>query len=61
MNDLSSRPVCPTCRKQLSVDTQQAKQVFCSKRCQTIDLGSWLSDQYRIPVEDTDDEDPEAI
>jgi endogenous inhibitor of DNA gyrase (YacG/DUF329 family) len=22
---------------------------FCSFRCQTIDLGNWLSEEYRIP------------
>jgi endogenous inhibitor of DNA gyrase (YacG/DUF329 family) len=24
---------------------------FCSFRCQTIDLGKWLSEDYRIPGE----------
>lgn len=27
---------------------------FCSFRCQTIDLGNWLSEEYRIPVHDDD-------
>jgi endogenous inhibitor of DNA gyrase (YacG/DUF329 family) len=25
---------------------------FCSERCQTIDLGRWLDERYRIPAED---------
>jgi endogenous inhibitor of DNA gyrase (YacG/DUF329 family) len=29
---------------------------FCSFRCQTIDLGNWLSEEYRIP-----DESPAAV
>ena len=24
---------------------------FCSERCQTIDLGRWLDERYRIPAE----------
>jgi len=27
---------------------------FCSFRCQTIDLGNWLSEEYRIPMRDDD-------
>lgn len=27
---------------------------FCSFRCQTIDLGKWLSEEYRIPGESVD-------
>ena len=25
---------------------------FCSERCQTIDLGHWLDERYRLPAED---------
>jgi endogenous inhibitor of DNA gyrase (YacG/DUF329 family) len=25
---------------------------FCSRRCRTIDLGRWLSEEYRIPSSD---------
>lgn len=25
---------------------------FCSERCQTIDLGRWLDERYRIPASD---------
>lgn len=25
---------------------------FCSERCQTIDLGRWLDERYRIPTSD---------
>ncbi|HTE50019.1 MAG TPA: DNA gyrase inhibitor YacG [Kofleriaceae bacterium] len=31
---------------------------FCSERCQTIDLGHWLDERYRIPTaEAPSDED----
>jgi uncharacterized protein len=29
---------------------------FCSFRCQTIDLGKWLSEEYRIPEGDDQSE-----
>ncbi|MBX3159350.1 MAG: DNA gyrase inhibitor YacG [Deltaproteobacteria bacterium] len=33
---------------------------FCSHRCQLIDLGRWLGEEYRIPVEHGDGEPPVA-
>jgi endogenous inhibitor of DNA gyrase (YacG/DUF329 family) len=27
---------------------------FCSQRCQLIDLGKWLDEDYRIPAEPVD-------
>jgi hypothetical protein len=29
---------------------------FCSARCQTIDLGRWLGETYRIPAEEPEDQ-----
>jgi uncharacterized protein len=29
---------------------------FCSERCQTIDLGNWLGESYRIPTQESPDE-----
>jgi endogenous inhibitor of DNA gyrase (YacG/DUF329 family) len=41
--------VCPICRKQLPVlDADAPYRPFCSERCKSIDLGSWLSGTYRI-------------
>jgi endogenous inhibitor of DNA gyrase (YacG/DUF329 family) len=28
---------------------------FCSKRCRTIDLGRWLSEEYKVPGGPADD------
>jgi endogenous inhibitor of DNA gyrase (YacG/DUF329 family) len=49
--------VCPICRKELPVlDADAAYRPFCSQRCKSIDLGSWLEGKYRIsrPVEEED-------
>jgi endogenous inhibitor of DNA gyrase (YacG/DUF329 family) len=43
---------CPTCKiehKPLTLDLGP----FCSSRCQLIDLGQWLSEEYRLPDHST--------
>jgi endogenous inhibitor of DNA gyrase (YacG/DUF329 family) len=53
-----ARPnACPICKKQLPVlDADAPYRPFCSPRCKSIDLGSWLEGCYRIsrPVEEED-------
>jgi uncharacterized protein len=39
---------CPTCRHEAKQDGNQLFP-FCSERCQLIDLGRWLGEEYRIP------------
>jgi len=33
---------------------------FCSERCKQIDLGSWISETYRIPTKNTDENEDET-
>lgn len=42
---------CPICKKALA-ETTRAPRPFCSARCRTVDLGRWLNEEYRVPVED---------
>jgi len=44
---------CPTCR---GVAVKDGNKVFpfCSERCQLVDLGRWLTEEYRIPEEPAD-------
>ena len=54
---------CPICKRTVPDDAQEAPdRPFCSARCKTIDLGSWLTEAYRIssPVaeEDLDEGSP---
>ncbi len=45
---------CPTCGKPADVKYRP----FCSKRCADIDLGRWLKESYRVPTDETpQDED----
>ncbi|GIX13311.1 MAG: DNA gyrase inhibitor YacG [Paracoccaceae bacterium] len=41
---------CPICGK----PTEARHRPFCSRRCQQIDLGRWLSGAYAIPVAEED-------
>ena len=39
---------CPTC-KRAAPRADNKLFPFCSERCQLIDLGRWLGEEYRIP------------
>jgi endogenous inhibitor of DNA gyrase (YacG/DUF329 family) len=45
---------CPICGKPAT----EASKPFCSERCRDVDLNRWLSDSYKIPAKD-DEEDAE--
>jgi endogenous inhibitor of DNA gyrase (YacG/DUF329 family) len=50
---------CPTCQTPSAWSSANPFRPFCSERCKLIDLGSWASEHYSIPVEeDTDIEIP---
>lgn len=42
---------CSICDKTLSLEGN-AFRSFCSERCRLLDLNSWLTEQYRVPVDD---------
>lgn len=54
------KATCPSCKKASLKDGNKVFP-FCSERCQLVDLGRWLNEEYRVPAEraDPDDEDPE--
>ncbi len=48
---------CAICGKPVN----PAYRPFCSRRCADIDLGRWLTESYRIPVENgSEPTDPEG-
>jgi endogenous inhibitor of DNA gyrase (YacG/DUF329 family) len=55
---------CPTCQKALIGEPTGPHRPFCSERCRSIDLGSWLDGAYRISAplgeEDLDEGLPEG-
>ena len=40
---------CPICGK----PAQERTRPFCSERCRKIDLDRWRSEAYRVPTEET--------
>jgi endogenous inhibitor of DNA gyrase (YacG/DUF329 family) len=52
-------PKCPICNKDVKERSKNVAFPFCSPRCKTIDLGKWINEEYRVPVEDSNDEVPE--
>jgi len=51
------RTICPTCKVVSSEgSSNRATHPFCSERCRTIDLGTWLTGGYRIATADTDED-----
>lgn len=47
---------CPICQKPVTPRSRNQSFPFCSPRCKTVDLGKWLSEEYRVPVEEESDE-----
>jgi endogenous inhibitor of DNA gyrase (YacG/DUF329 family) len=45
---------CPQCGKEIE-NPKQAWRPFCSERCKLIDLGKWISGQFRIAGEEQDE------
>jgi hypothetical protein len=50
---------CPTCRT-LTAWQGNPHRPFCSVRCRLIDLGHWLDERYRVPANDSPEDDGEA-
>lgn len=43
---------CPLCRRETNWEDNPWKP-FCSERCQTIDLGNWATESYKVPLAET--------
>lgn len=48
--------LCPICNKPAAPRAENPSFPFCSTRCKTVDLGKWLNEEYRVPVEEESDE-----
>jgi endogenous inhibitor of DNA gyrase (YacG/DUF329 family) len=46
---------CPICNKAVAPRAKNSAFPFCSDRCKTVDLGKWLNEEYRVPLQDEDD------
>jgi endogenous inhibitor of DNA gyrase (YacG/DUF329 family) len=48
---------CPICNKDAKGRAENPAFPFCSPRCKSIDLGKWLNEEYRVPLDDDGDGD----
>ena len=39
---------CPSCNKPVEWQDNPFRP-FCSERCKLVDLGKWVSEEYRVP------------
>jgi endogenous inhibitor of DNA gyrase (YacG/DUF329 family) len=47
---------CPICKKPAAPRAENKAFPFCSARCKQVELGKWLSEEYRVAtVEDDED------
>lgn len=62
MTESNKGPRCPVCSAVSKPKAENSAFPFCSKRCRTIDLGSWLDERYRLSDGESDQAaiDPEA-
>ena len=48
---MTKRMKCPVCGKPAEWQHNPARP-FCSERCQLIDFGHWVDEEYRVPAEE---------
>jgi uncharacterized protein len=48
--------VCPNCHKPAAPRSENPSAPFCCPRCRQVDLGRWLSEEYRVPERPLDAE-----
>ena len=51
---------CFICRKEVPARADNPAFPFCSARCQLVDLGHWLSGDYRIPTDAQPEDESEG-
>jgi endogenous inhibitor of DNA gyrase (YacG/DUF329 family) len=50
--------ICPVCKKSTTWE-ENSWRPFCSEKCKLIDLGKWVSEEYRIEGEKSESEQRE--
>jgi len=52
--------ICPICGAEVRPRGANKSFPFCTSRCQSIDLGKWLDEDYRVPSDPVDGENVDA-
>lgn len=48
---------CPICDREAKPREENGSFPFCSARCKMVDLGKWMNEEYRIPVDELDEDE----
>jgi len=48
--------ICPICKNTTTWE-ENPWRPFCSERCKLIDLGKWVSEEYKIPVKSEEEKE----
>ena len=48
--------VCPICKAETTWE-ENPDRPFCSERCRMIDLGKWVSEEYRVKGDNNEEAD----
>lgn len=49
---------CPQCGKEIVWSSENKYRPFCSERCKMIDLGQWAKEEYRVPADEQQEDQP---
>lgn len=49
--------ICPICGGEVGPRKENPCFPFCNARCKTIDLGKWMNEEYRVPADDSEDQE----
>jgi hypothetical protein len=52
--------ICPICKKKTTWE-ENPWRPFCSERCKLIDLGKWVTEDYKIEGEEQKEEKNDEI
>lgn len=44
---------CPICGRPTEYEGNEFRP-FCSERCKLLDLGAWIDEEYKLPVESSE-------
>lgn len=51
---------CPRCGNVTQFSSENPFRPFCSERCQTLDLGAWAEEKYKVPVNENSEQENAA-
>ena len=51
---------CPACQGPSRYAADNPYRPFCGARCKNADLGAWATEEFKLAIQPSPDDDPEA-